>query len=193
MVEGAPKITELAVDLHKDLIQMPAPLRIPASFEPRSRRFPLGASGSALIKTLDRRPNRLWNRLVELRGFEPLTFGVGAPAVTAPSLQGLILREGAPPHAALDPCCFACPTRGYRLERLAGLGENRCVARCGRVTAHDHIDVERIQLYAPAERPVLSAAMRVEPEPRNGSITMSPRLLRSRSASSSMAIGLTVG
>ena len=31
---------------------------------------------------------------MELRGFEPPTSGVEAPAVTAPSLQGLILREG---------------------------------------------------------------------------------------------------
>lgn len=71
--------------------------------------------------------------------------------MTAPSLQGLILREGAPPHAALDPCCFACPTRGYRLERLAGLDENRCVASCGRVTAHDHIDVQRVEFDTSAQ------------------------------------------
>ena len=30
MVDGAPEIAEVAVDLHKDLIQMPAPLRIAA-------------------------------------------------------------------------------------------------------------------------------------------------------------------
>src|SRR5208337_1477861 len=30
VVDGAPEIAELAVDLHKDLIQMPAPLRIAA-------------------------------------------------------------------------------------------------------------------------------------------------------------------
>ena len=42
-------------------------------------------------------------------------------------------------------------------------------------------------------RPVFSAAMRVEPEPRNGLSTKSPRLVRSRSASSSIAVGLTVG
>src|ERR1700729_2636517 len=35
--------------------------------------------------------------------------------------------------------------------------------------------------------------MRVEPEPRNWSMTISPRLVRSRSASSSIAVGLTVG
>jgi len=28
MVDGAPEIKELAIDLHKDLVQMPAPLRI---------------------------------------------------------------------------------------------------------------------------------------------------------------------
>src|SRR5258708_39556759 len=30
MVDGAPKVVELAVDLHKHLVQMPAPLRIAA-------------------------------------------------------------------------------------------------------------------------------------------------------------------
>src|SRR5580700_4715600 len=30
MVEGAPKVAELAVDLHKHLVQVPAPLRIAA-------------------------------------------------------------------------------------------------------------------------------------------------------------------
>src|SRR5258708_28960886 len=30
MVAGAPKVVELAVDLHKHLVQMPAPLRIAA-------------------------------------------------------------------------------------------------------------------------------------------------------------------
>jgi hypothetical protein len=39
----------------------------------------------------------------------------------------------------------------------------------------------------------LSAAIRVEPEPRNGSTTMSPRLVRPMRASSRMAVGLTVG
>ena len=42
-------------------------------------------------------------------------------------------------------------------------------------------------------RLVLSATMSVAPEPRNGSRTISSRLVTSRMASSSMAIGLTVG
>jgi hypothetical protein len=50
----------------------------------------------------------------------------------------------------LDRCCFTCPTRGYRLERLAGLGENRQVARRGFIAAYDHIDVQRIEFDASA-------------------------------------------
>jgi len=45
----------------------------------------------------------------------------------------------------------------------------------------------------PQMRLVLPAAMSVEPEPRNRSRTISSRLVTSRMASSSMAIGLTVG
>ena len=104
------------------------------------------------------------------------------------------IAVGVPLDPVLDGLCFACPTRGYRLEPLAGLGENRCVARCGRVTARDDIDVQRVEFDASAQTlGLLGGNAEVEPEPRNGSITMSPRLLRSRSASSSMAIGLTVG
>src|SRR5271163_1037547 len=33
MIDGAPKIAEPAVDLHKDLIQMPAPMRIAAHLQ----------------------------------------------------------------------------------------------------------------------------------------------------------------
>jgi hypothetical protein len=51
---------------------------------------------------------------------------------------------------SLDRCCFTCPTRGYRLERLAGLGENRQVARRGFIAAYDHIDVQRIEFDASA-------------------------------------------
>jgi hypothetical protein len=36
MIDGAPKIAELAVDLHEDLIQMPPPLRIFAASRRRS-------------------------------------------------------------------------------------------------------------------------------------------------------------
>ena len=42
-------------------------------------------------------------------------------------------------------------------------------------------------------RPVFSAASSVEPDPTKGSMTSSPRLVTSSSASSSMARGLTVG
>ncbi len=42
-------------------------------------------------------------------------------------------------------------------------------------------------------RPVFSAAIRVDPEPRKGSRTISPRFVRSISASCSIAVGFTVG
>ena len=47
----------------------------------------------------------------------------------------------------------------------------------------NQIDVERVELDAATRtRPVVSAAIEVEPEPRNGSMTMSLRLVRSRRA-----------
>jgi hypothetical protein len=42
-------------------------------------------------------------------------------------------------------------------------------------------------------RPIFSQAINVDPEPRNGPMTMSPRSVISRSASSNIATGLTVG
>ena len=89
--------------------------------------------------------------LVELRGFEPLTSLVRAPTLlgrTASDPAGA--TEGAPLNPALDRYCFTCPTRGYRLERLAGLGENRRVACRGFIAAYDHIDVQRIEFDASA-------------------------------------------
>ena len=41
--------------------------------------------------------------------------------------------------------------RRQRLERLAGLDENRLVAGRGLKAPHDHIDVERIELDAAAD------------------------------------------
>src|SRR5712671_4041102 len=64
----------------------------------------------------------------------------------------------------------------------------RCLA-----TAKDDIDIERIKLNAAAGRPVLSVAMRVDPDPRNGSRMMSLRLDMSSSASSSIVTDFTVG
>ena len=44
-----------------------------------------------------------------------------------------------------------------------------------------------------AERPQVSAAIRVVPEPPNPSSTISPRRVQSRMASATIAVGLTVG
>jgi hypothetical protein len=66
--------------------------------------------------------------LVELRGFEPLTSAVQAPArfhsAAASGSAGLTI-EGAPLDAALDPRCFTRPAQRQRLEGLAGLDQNR--------------------------------------------------------------------
>ena len=37
------------------------------------------------------------------------------------------------------------------VERLAGLDKNRRVAGCDRVLAHDHLDIERVQIDTPAD------------------------------------------
>ena len=83
-------------------------------------------------------------------------------------------------------------SRRQLTEALAGLHEDRRLAAGRLVATHDDVDVERVKLDAPAE-----AASRLGGdegrEPRNGSITISPRLVRSRSASSIITVGLTVG
>jgi hypothetical protein len=76
------------------------------------------------------------------------------------------------PRSALPPLTFSRQC----VERLTGLDKNRGVAGCCRVLAHDHLDIERVQVDTRLTLPILSAAMRAEPEPRNGSMTMSPRL-----------------
>ena len=43
---------------------------------------------------------------------------------------------------------FTGPTRAQRLERLARLDQNRRVACRGLVSAHDDIDIERVELDA---------------------------------------------
>jgi hypothetical protein len=74
------------------------------------------------------------------------------------------------------------------MEALTRLGESRSLAAGDLAAANDQVDIERIE---PRQtRLVDSAAMRVDPEPRKGSSTMSPRLERSRSASFNMQ-GLT--
>jgi hypothetical protein len=56
MIDGAPEIAELAVDLHEHLIQMPTPLRIPAHV----RYPPLSDLGSKhRAKPVPPKPDRL--------------------------------------------------------------------------------------------------------------------------------------
>jgi hypothetical protein len=61
MVDGAPDLAELAVHLHKDLIQMPAPLRIaahvrdtpPADFGGEHRAKPVPTKTDGLVADVD--------------------------------------------------------------------------------------------------------------------------------------------
>jgi hypothetical protein len=71
--------------------------------------------------------------------------------LTAPSFVRLHSAEGAPlesgPRSALPPLTYSRQC----VERLAGLDKNRRVAGCGRVLAHDHLDIERVQVDTPAD------------------------------------------
>jgi hypothetical protein len=92
---------------------------------------------------------------VERRGFEPLTSAVQARArLTGSSLppSAAARRQSRRQlEPALAPRLFQRPVRRQRLERLAGLDENRRVAGRGLKAPHDHIDVERIELDAAAD------------------------------------------
>ena len=65
--------------------------------------------------------------------------------------------------------------------------------RCDRGGAHDHADVERVQLNALANAAGLVGGDQGRAGVVERAMTMSPRLVRSRRASSSIAVGLTVG
>ena len=71
--------------------------------------------------------------------------------MTAPSFVRLHSAEGAPlesgPRSALPPLTYSRQC----VERLAGLDKNCWVAGCDRVLAHDHLDIERVQVDTPAD------------------------------------------
>jgi len=56
MIDGAPEIAELAVDLHEDLVQMPPPLRIAAHVRDPP---PSDLGGEHRAKPVPPKPNRL--------------------------------------------------------------------------------------------------------------------------------------
>ena len=92
-----------------------------------------------------------WFAATELRGFEPLTSAVQAPArLTGSRLPflGGWSATSATAGAGLKPNACSSALRRQRLERLAGLDENRLVAGRGLKAPHDHIDVEQIELGA---------------------------------------------
>ena len=66
MVDGAPQIAELAVDLHEHLVQMPAPLRIAAHV--RDASLP-NLGGEHWAKTVPPEPNGL--EVVRGRSLDP--------------------------------------------------------------------------------------------------------------------------
>ena len=88
--------------------------------------------------------------LVELRGFEPLISAVQAPARLTRSSLAFLGGSSATAGAGLSPTPVPA-LRRQRLERPAGLDENRLVAGRGLKAPHDHIDVERIKLEAAAD------------------------------------------
>jgi hypothetical protein len=85
------------------------------------------------------------------------------------------------------------PTRLQRLERLASLDEDCRITGSGLVATHDHIDVERIEFdpAADAASPVGGDESRTGTEERVKDHVVA--LGDVRRASSSMAVGLTVG
>ncbi len=90
--------------------------------------------------------------LVELRGFEPLTSSIAAPArlmaQPLPVVRGLILLPKARRWMSPGPALLQSPTRAQSLESLSGLDESRRVARRGLIPARDHIHIKRVDLNA---------------------------------------------
>jgi hypothetical protein len=77
--------------------------------------------------------------------------------------------QGTPMDSALDRRWFTCPAQRKRREGPDGLDENRRVA-CRRfiAAAHDHIDLERLELDPTTDAGGLVGGDEVEPEPRMG-------------------------
>jgi len=77
-------------------------------------------------------------------------------------------------------------------EALACFGEDRLLARCLLPAPDGDIDIAGIEFNA-AGQPTCSAAIRVDPLPRNGSSTTSLLCVTSSRASTSSGKGFTVG
>ena len=120
--------------------------------------------------------------------------GIRAFDSAAASGSAALTVQGTPMDSALDRRWFTCPAQRKRREGPDGLDENRRVA-CRRfiAAAHDHIDLERLELDPTTDAGGLVGDDEGRAGAENGSMTISLRLARSRRASSSMAIGLTIG
>ena len=88
---------------------------------------------------------------------------------------------------------FIPPAARDRCEGLTRVGEDNGCARCCLIAPDDDVDVEWIELDTAAHPPGILGSLSVDPEPRKGSRTISPRFVRSISASSNIAVGFTVG
>ena len=119
-------------------------------------------------------PANLWTkksrRFARTSLVEPLTSAMQASARCDGAVASKA-AEAAPLDQALDRRCFTCSAQRQRLKGLARLDENRQVACRGLVSAHDYIDIERVELDAatnsaglvgdwPFRMPLSSARMR---------------------------------
>jgi hypothetical protein len=129
----------------------PRSSRAKSSRRARTRSGRLGCNRIELQKNALKTLESLRSALPE--GFEPLTSAVQARArLTGSSFP--FLRGSSATSATAGAGLRATPVparRRQRLERLAGLDENRLVAGRGLKASHDHVDVERIELDAAAD------------------------------------------
>ena len=106
---------------------------------------------------------------MELRGFEPLT----SACASTSRLDGAAAStrrycRGRTPGSGLRPALLPCPTRAKRLERLAGLDENRGLAGRRLIAPDDHVDVERIELDAATDASGLFGGDESRARPKEG-------------------------
>ena len=85
------------------------------------------------------------------------------------------------------------PSGRYLFEGRARVGENNGCARFRLIASNNDIDVEWIELHAAAYPPGILGSDQGRPRAKEGSRTISPRFVRSISASCSIAVGFTVG
>jgi hypothetical protein len=118
---------------------------------------------------------------------KPLISAVQANAPEGAAVSGSLLNPD------LDLRRFSCPTCSELLEGLGGLDEDRRFTAHGLVAPKDQVDIQGINLDAAAHAARLLGGNKGRARAEERIDAMSPRLETSSSASSSMAVGLTVG